>query len=104
MGRSSHNSHFLADDKRAAAEGDEDLAHDDPADALVWLAEVDHEADTKDLEAQHGHSEPFESTDLANQDGKDDGPEAGADAVDIGNITGVGDRETVDSLEVVVKG
>lgn len=65
MGRSSHNSHLLADDKGTAAEGNEDLAHDDIADSLVRLAEVNHEADTEDFETQHGHGEPFEAAELA---------------------------------------
>lgn len=104
MGSSSHHSHFLADDERAAAESNEDLAHDDVADALVWLAEMDHEADTEDFKTQHGHGEPFEAAELADHDGEDDGPEAGADAVDVGDITCVRNGDAVDSLEVVVEG
>lgn len=65
VGSSCHDGHFLADDERATAEGDEYLTHDDVADSLVWLAEVDHETDAEDFKAEHGHGEPFESAELA---------------------------------------
>ena len=65
MRRRSHGSHFLADNEGAAAESDEDLAHDDVTDSLVGLTEVDHQADAQDLETQHGDSEPFEAAHLA---------------------------------------
>ena len=51
VGRGGHDCHLLADDERAAAEGDEDLAHDYVADALIGLPEVDHQADAENLEA-----------------------------------------------------
>jgi hypothetical protein len=65
---------------------------------------MDHQADAEDFKTQHGHSEPFEAAELADHDGQDDGPEAGADTVDVGYVAGVSDGEPVDSLQVVVEG
>lgn len=103
MGRGGHDGHLLADDEGAAAEGDEDLRHHDEADAVLRLAELDHEADAEDLKAEHRHGEIFEAAGPADDEGEDYRPETRADAVDVVDVTGVGYGEVVDGLEVVVE-
>ena len=103
VGCSGHDGHFLADDEGAAAEGNEDLAHDDPSDSLMWLPEMDHETDSEDFEAEHGHGEPLEATELADHESEDYRPEAGSDAVNVCDVAGVRDGKTVDCLQVVVE-
>lgn len=90
VGRGGHDGHLLADDEGTTAEGDEDLAHYNVADALAGLAEVDHEADAEGLEAQHRHGEPLEAAEETDEDGQDYAPEAGPDAVDVADVAGVG--------------
>lgn len=65
---------------------------------------MDHQADAENLEAEHGHGEPLEAAELTDHEGEDNGPEAGADAIDVGYVAGVGDGEAVDGLQVVVEG
>lgn len=103
MGRGGHDGHLLADDEGAAAEGDEDLTHDHIANAERRLAEVDHEADAEEFEAEHGQGEPLEAAGDADDGREDDGPEARADAVDVGHVAGVGDGEAVHGLQVGVE-
>lgn len=64
---------------------------------------MNHESDTKYLEAEMGHGDVFEATNHTNHERQDDSPEAGADAVNVGNITCVNDVKTVDSLEVIIE-
>jgi hypothetical protein len=62
MRSSCHNSHIFAYYHGAAAESDEDLAHDNIANPLRWLPEVDHESHTEEVETHHGKGEILEAT------------------------------------------
>lgn len=65
---------------------------------------MDHETHAQDLETEHIEGKPFETARYADDEGNDDGPEARADAVDVGYVAGVGDREPMNGLKVVVEG
>lgn len=101
-----HEGCLFRDDEDAAAEGDENLAHDDVADVDVWLAELDHEAD-----AEHGErGAPEEAVqldaagDVAEEEAVDDADKAGADGVDVADVGRVEDRlveeDDVERVEV----
>lgn len=104
--RRGHDGHVRADDQRAAAEGDEDLAHDHVADVAVvaCTTEMDHEARAEDKEGQAeeetGVFEVFGETD---PDTEDDAPEARADVVDLAHVAGHRDREVVHHQAEVVE-
>lgn len=51
---------LLKDNEDAAADRDEDLAHDEIADGLVGAAEVDHETLSEDIERNGNVQEPLE--------------------------------------------
>ena len=98
--RRGHGGHLLRDDERAARERDEDLAHDDVSDVDVWLAELDHEADTQDGQ-RHAEvqRDPLEAAGPTNHDADDERPECGANRVDVANIGSFRYGEVVDDLE-----
>ena len=64
---------------------------------------MDHKSYTEYLEGKHAKREVLEATSDSDDYCEDNGPETGADAVDIGHIASVGDREAVNNLEVIVK-
>ena len=101
--RGRHDGHLVPDHERAAAKGDEDLAHHEIPDLALGAAEVDHEAGAEEhqrgAEIQAGFLEVFG---LADPDAEEDGPEGRADAVDLCHVAGVGGVQVVDDLEVVV--
>ena len=59
---------LFADDNDGAAYRDEDLAHDNVANILVWLAEMDHETLGEDVEWDGEVQEPFEVACLADEE------------------------------------
>lgn len=92
---------MLADDKGAAGEGDEDLAHDDVSNVVGWLAEVDHEPHAKEVErCAEVKCERLDAAGEADGNCHDDGPETGADRKDVGDVSGGCDGEPVHDLEV----
>jgi hypothetical protein len=64
---------------------------------------VDHESHTEYLEGKHAEREVLEATSDSDDYCENNGPETGADAVYIGYIASVGDREAVNGLEVIVE-
>ncbi len=100
---SGHNAHFLANNEGTAAECDEDLAHDDHPDIKLRLTVMNHETHAEHLETEHGDGEVLDSTRDADYHSEDHGPETGADAVDVGDVAGICNREVVHGLEVVVE-
>lgn len=100
LGSSGHDSHISADDESAATESNEDLAHNYVSDVVAGLAEMDHETDAENLQAQGCESDPFEATRYTDGDGDDDTPETRSDAVDVVDVAGVCDGERVYCLEV----
>ena len=97
---SCHDRHLLANDESTTGGGNEDLAHDNVANVLVRLAEVDHEADTEngDRDAKV-HGEPLEATSLADGPTDEERPEAGADRVYVDDVAGLDHVKVVDDLE-----
>lgn len=75
------------------------MTHDYIADRLIWLTEMNHESHTQNLERDGEiKSEPFEATRDADEVGDNNGPEAGSDGIDVGNVTGMRDTEPMDCL------
>lgn len=100
MSGSGHGSHLLADDKGSSRESDEDLAHDDVSNVDIWLTELNHETNTENGERNTKvKGEALESTGPSDVDTDDKREEARSDTVDVGNVTGLSDIETVDNLE-----
>jgi hypothetical protein len=64
---------------------------------------VDHESYTEYLEGKHAEREVLEAASDSDDYCEDNGPETGADAIYIGYIASVGDREAMNCLEVVVE-
>ncbi len=64
---------------------------------------MDHETHAQDLETEYAEGKPFEAARCADDEGNDDGPEARTDAVDVGYVASVGDRETMNGLKIVVE-
>ncbi len=86
--------------KGAAAERDEDLAHDDVADVDVRLAEQDHEPDAEDGDRDAKvEGDPLEAAGPAHGEADEDGEEARSNAVDVGDVARVGDGNTVHDLQ-----
>ena len=98
-----HDRHVLADDKGAAGDGDEDLAHDGVADGPIVAAEVDHQARAEHHQRQaEEQARILEVLGVADVDAEDDAPEAGADVVDLRHVAGLCDVEVVHDLHPVV--
>lgn len=96
----SHDSHLLANDEGTTSCGNKDLAHDNVADVLVRLTEMDHETDTENGDRDTKvHGEPLEATSLADGPTDEERPEAGADGVNVDNVAGLDDVKVVDNLE-----
>jgi len=97
-----HDSHILANDQSTSSESDEDLAHNNVANAVFPTTEVDHQARAKE---HQGHTK--EQADVLEAPGGPDeepqkrGPETRANVVDLdhvsshGNIQVVGDQDKV---------
>lgn len=51
---------------------------------------MDHESNSEDLETQHAKGEVFEAPGDADNDGEDHGPETRTNAIDVGDVAGVG--------------
>lgn len=100
MGRRCHGSQLLADDQSSTRDGDEDLAHDDGSDVLVWATEMDHQCDAedgqRDAEEQSNVLEPARIPDVHSSR---DCPETRADTVDVEDVRRLSDRLVVDDLE-----
>ena len=97
----SHGGDLTTDDEGSTTEGDEDLGHDNVADIVVWLAEVDHEATSKgDNWQTKVKRKPLETTGVLDGDGDNDTPEAGSDRVDIKYVSGISNVNSVDNLQV----
>lgn len=100
---SSHDSHILTNDESSARKGNEDLAHDDVANAAIVATEIDgqacsqeHERKTKE---QTGVLEVLGVADVKTEDNR---PEARADVVDLAHVSGVRDGKVVDHNDKVV--
>lgn len=102
MWRGSHDSHLFANDGRAATDGNEYLRHDYQANAALRLTVFNNQSDAEELEAKHAHSKPFEAISGADDEGKNNRPEAGAYAVDHAYVANVGNRKIVHSQQILV--
>ena len=83
----------------AAANRDEDLAHDEVADGLVGAAEVDHQALREDVQRDRDVEEPLEVARPADQVTDDQEENAGHDVKCVANVSGLGDGHIVDDLQ-----
>lgn len=59
---------MLADDEDGSTDRNEDLAHDDVPDVLVWTAEVDHQSLCEDVERDCYVEKPFKVARLADHE------------------------------------
>ena len=86
-------------DEHTATERHEDLAHDDVANVLVWLAEVDHQANTEHEEEVADKECPLETT--STTDGVSDGEqcETGDNLERAVDVSGGGDRQVAHHLK-----
>lgn len=96
MAHCSHNRHFLTKHQRTSSEGYENLTHNDVADILTWLPEMDHQAYAEHFEREGEQGDPFEVPGFADAVTDDDSPETSADAIDVGHIASVCYGEVVD--------
>lgn len=100
MGRNGQSSDLLGDNEGSSREGIEDLTHDYVSDINIWLTELDHKRNSKnrewDTEVQRDR---LVAAGVTDNEPNDDGPEAGADRVDVGDVAGGGELEVVDDLE-----
>lgn len=71
----SHNCHFLTYNQRSPPKGDENLTHDDVANSLVGLTEMNHEAHAENFETQHRQREPLEPPHCPDYHRNNDAPE-----------------------------
>ena len=91
---------LLANDQGTTGEGNEDLAHDNIANVDIRLAEVDHQPSAK-----HGDGntevdgDPLEPASVTDGQTDNNGEQARSDAVDLSDVAGLGDGESVDDLE-----
>lgn len=90
---------MFADDDYGAADGDEDLTHDDVADVLVWLAEMDHETLCEDVEWYGKVEEPFKVAGLADEETDAEEESAGEDVEGRADVSCFCDGEIGDYLE-----
>ena len=101
MGGDSHGGNLTADYEGSTTEGDENLGHDNVADIVVWLAEVDHETTPEGDDWQtEVKRKPLEAAGVLNGDGDNDTPEAGSDGVDVEDVSGIADIDSMDNLQV----
>lgn len=99
----SHDGHVLADDKCAARDGDENLAHDQVTNVLLGAAEVDHEAGSEEHERQaKEQSRVLEVTSVADPKTKDDTPEGGTHVVYLHHVASQRDGQIVDDHDEVL--
>ena len=66
-------------------------------------SEENNESSTEDLEGDGGESDPFESSGIPDRISDNKRPSAAADVVDVGDVAGVLDAESVHRLEVWVE-
>lgn len=64
---------------------------------------MDHETYAEELETEVGEGKVFEAPDKADHEGENDSPEAGADTINVVDVTSVCDGEGVHYLEVRVE-
>lgn len=101
MGGDSHGGNLTADYEGSTTEGDENLGHDNVADIVVWLAEVDHETTSEGDDWQtEVKRKPLEAARVLDGDSDNDTPEAGSDGVDVEDVSGIADVHSVDDLQV----
>ena len=101
-----HGGNLVADDEGAAAEGNEDLAHDDVADAVrfVLATEVDGQTSAEEGERQaEAEAFVFDAAGVAHPQTEDDAPEARADVVDLHHVACFGVVEAVHGLDELVE-
>ena len=99
-----HHGHVLTDDQRTAGEGDEDLAHDQVADAVVGAAEVDHQTGAEDHQRKtEAQAQVLEVLGLVDVDSDHDGEESGADTVGLHGVAGVDLADVVDGEQEVLE-
>lgn len=99
MVHSRHDRDLLDEDKRRPCERDEDLTHDEVADALLRGAEIDHEPDGEDIKRHRAVEQPLEATGATDREADDEKPAAGNDVEDAADVAGLGDGEAVHDLE-----
>lgn len=91
--------HLLHDDEDAAADRDEDLAHDQVADRLLRAAEVDHQAQGKGVERDGEVQQPLEVAGLADGEADADQQHARDHVEGVVDVPGVGHGHVVDGLQ-----
>jgi hypothetical protein len=79
---------LLGDDQGTAGEGEEDLAHDEVADGLVGLAEVDHEALAEHVEGHRNPDDPSVTFSPLDGEADDEEPDSRDDVEDGRDVTG----------------
>lgn len=99
MVRGSEDGDLFTDDDDSSTYRDEDLAHDDIADILVRLAEMDHETLCEDVEWDGKVEEPFEVACLADEETDTEEEGAGEDVEGGADVSGFGEAEVGDDLE-----
>lgn len=100
MGSDGQGGDLLSDDESSTGKGVKDLAHDDVTNVDVWLTELDHECDTEDGEWDtEVEGDWLVAAGVTDDETDDDGPEAGTDGVDVGDIAGWRQLQVVDNLK-----
>ena len=90
----------LADENEdGAADGDEDLAHDDVADVAVGLAEVDHQAESKSIQRDGDVKQPPVEARTTDREADDEQQEARDDGEGVVDVAGLGDGDVEDDLQ-----
>lgn len=90
---------LLHDDENAAADRDEDLAHDDVPDVLVRLAEVDHQALREDVQRHRDEQQPPEVAGLADQEPDAQEQHARDDVERAPHVACLGQRQVAHDLQ-----
>lgn len=95
-----HDGDLLSDDNDTTSQSNEDLTHDGVSDGEVGLAEVDHQADTEDVQRYSDDENPLESTSLSDQDTDNEEIDSVDDVEDAGDVTGRSHGHAIDNLQV----
>jgi hypothetical protein len=94
----SHDGKLLAENNDAAADRDEDLAHDKVPNADVWLTEINHKALTEKIERYGDEQKPTEIASLADDETTDKKQDARENVESRGNVASFGDTEMANDL------
>ena len=99
MVRGGQDGELLADDEDTAADGDEDLTHDDKPDILIRTTEINHQALRKHVQRHRHEKQPSEIPRFANEEADAEEQEAGDDVEGGTDPAGLREGQIVDDLQ-----